>query len=366
MSKNYLSWKTSFILDILRLLAALVVFLTHGYTVWYKSYNFFPDLDLAHFSVVTFFVLSGYVISYTTTKNNRGAVHYAQARLSRLYSVLLPAILFTAIIQIIIYYINPSVYSKYSNSSPVVRYFISILCLNDIWFFSSSPKLNAPLWSLSYEFWYYVIFGAWFYRKNRGSYLLLAFACLIAGPSILSMMPIWLLGRLAYKLSLRKAPPKSYGLVFATSIAIAIVLLKYLPALPFQLGQPPFNYANQFIKDIILGLFLSVALYSVTETTKTNIQPAFLDRFRKVANLTFPLYLFHFPLLALWQAVFPVRSGDIIQFWIAMISILVIIVPIALFLENKRKWWDRIFDFPIKTLRKIFKRSPARHAVAEY
>lgn len=366
MNEKYLSWQTSLILDILRLSAALVVFLTHGYTVWYKSYNFFPDMDLAHFSVVTFFVLSGYVISYTTTKNNRGAVHYAQARLSRLYSVLLPAILFTAFIQIIIYYINPSVYSKYSNSTPVVRYLISILCLNDIWLFSSSPKLNAPLWSLSYEFWYYVIFGAWFYRKNSRSYFFLALGCLIAGPSILSMMPIWLMGRLAYRLSLKKTPPKSYGLIFAASIILAIVLLKYLPGLPFKLGQPPFNYANEFIKDIILGFFLSVALYSVTETTKTNIQPAFLERFRKVANLTFPLYLFHFPLLALWQAVFPVRTGDVFQFWIAMASILVIIVPIALFLENNRKWWDRIFDFPTRTLGKAFRKSPSRQSIPEY
>jgi peptidoglycan/LPS O-acetylase OafA/YrhL len=362
MDEKYLSWKTSLILDILRLSAAIVVFLTHGYTVWYKSDNFFPNLDLAHFSVVTFFVLSGYVISYTTTKNNRGAVHYAHARLSRLYSVLLPAIVFTAILQIIIYYINPEVNNKYSNSYPVIRYLISILCLNDIWLFSSSPKINAPLWSLSYEFWYYVIFGAWFYRKNRKSYLLLISGCLIAGPSILLMMPIWLSGRLAYRLSLKKAPPKNSGLIFASSITVAIILLEYLPALPFQPGQPPFNYANQFIKDIILGIFLAVAIYSITKTSNTSVQPLFLKKFRQVANLTFPLYLLHFPLLALWQAIFQVRIGDAVQFWIAMISILATIFPIALFLENKRRVWDRIFDYPTKAVGKIFKQTSSRHS----
>ena len=70
----YLSKSTSLILDILRLSAALTVAFFHCFLLMFTKNNstisFFSDL--AHFSVIIFFVLSGYLIGYTTTNNNRG------------------------------------------------------------------------------------------------------------------------------------------------------------------------------------------------------------------------------------------------------------------------------------------------------
>jgi peptidoglycan/LPS O-acetylase OafA/YrhL len=40
------------------------------------------------------------------------------------------------------------------------------LFVNELWLFSAAPPLNGSLWSLSFEFWYYAIFGLWFFRKG--------------------------------------------------------------------------------------------------------------------------------------------------------------------------------------------------------
>ena len=92
-NSRILSGGPSILLDSLRLGASLVVVFNHALDMWFPNLGVDPSLpgNTAHAAVVAFFVLSGYVIAHTTTSNNRGALHYAYARLSRLYSVVLPA-----------------------------------------------------------------------------------------------------------------------------------------------------------------------------------------------------------------------------------------------------------------------------------
>jgi hypothetical protein len=71
----------SFYLDLIRFISALEVFLYH--------------IGLARFgheAVIVFFVLSGYVISYTAKNNDRTIGRYAISRFTRVYSVALPAL----------------------------------------------------------------------------------------------------------------------------------------------------------------------------------------------------------------------------------------------------------------------------------
>ncbi len=87
---------TSFFLDALRVLAAFSVFFTHVAQLWYpRNYTPFEDRFGAR-SVIIFFVLSGYVISYATFRREREPRAYVVARLSRLYSVAAPAIVLTS------------------------------------------------------------------------------------------------------------------------------------------------------------------------------------------------------------------------------------------------------------------------------
>ena len=75
----------SIYLDIIRFLAALVVLASHiGYYRFTQgNMQWIRDLNLGSDAVVLFFVLSGFVIAYTTFARNRGAAVYAEARLAR-------------------------------------------------------------------------------------------------------------------------------------------------------------------------------------------------------------------------------------------------------------------------------------------
>lgn len=138
--------------------------------------------------------------------------------------------------------------------------------------------------------------------------------------------------------------------IFYLSLIAAVVLMKIMPALPFALGQPPLYYANQFIKDDVLGLFLAAALYAITQVESVKKQPPLGKAVRQIADLTFPLYLLHFPLLVLWQGVFPKRQGDIMQFTLAMVGVLATTTVAGILLESKRNWWGNLFGYLLKLL----------------
>lgn len=87
----------SLYLDTLRFLAALAVFVSHLAYARFTNGNlqWIRDINLGSDAVVVFFVLSGYVIAYTTFARDRGRAAYAEARIARLYSVVIPALLLT-------------------------------------------------------------------------------------------------------------------------------------------------------------------------------------------------------------------------------------------------------------------------------
>ncbi|MGH7072336.1 MAG: acyltransferase family protein [Acetobacteraceae bacterium] len=104
--------EVSLYLDLLRFLAALTVFLGHvsgsrftGGFLW----QFGPYMGEA---VTVFFVLSGFVIGYTTDRREKSAYSYAVARAARIYSVALPALVVTFTLDAIGRSIRPDLYSQ--------------------------------------------------------------------------------------------------------------------------------------------------------------------------------------------------------------------------------------------------------------
>lgn len=337
---------SSLFLDALRIVAALTVLYIHAFDRWFPNSAHPQDQpgEPSHAAVVIFFVLSGYVIAHTTISNNRGGNQYARARLSRLTSIVIPALVITAIIQFIIARLDPVLLASFSREHSLVRYILSGLFLNELWLFSAAPPLNGSLWSLSFEFWYYAIFGFWFFRKGRwSSYILPVAAVLIAGPKIMLMMPVWLIGYAAYSL---KRPNVSNGfawLLVVAGLAFGYIALRGVPSLPYHIGYKPLYYANQFITDWILGLFVGFTLWILPTVDNGNAEATFTNWFRKLADLTFPLYVLHFPLLVLWRAVFGFEQYNYLQLWEAIISVLVVTGVLGVLLEKQRPLWTILF-----------------------
>jgi peptidoglycan/LPS O-acetylase OafA/YrhL len=334
-------------MDTLRIVAAVTVFFGHAYAQWNttEGYNY-HGIDWGHVAVVVFFTLSGYVIGYTTTANNRGPLRYAQARLSRLYSVLIPTLLITGAIELIVKLSDPALLVHYTRGVSFPRYILSGLFLNEVWFFSASPPINGPLWSLSFEFWYYVIFGAFFFSgKGIKGKILPLLACLIAGPKILLMMPIWLLGYLSYRIY---SPVKRYTLswFFVFLFAGLSVLLVYiLPAMPLRLGQAPLFFAGQFITDLIIGVFVALALWMLPQRNNKSVNKnnILINAIRKLADLTFPLYVLHDPLLVLIRSFWKTRLFDTAQMWTVIVIVFVLSMLLGVMMEKGRKRWVTFF-----------------------
>jgi peptidoglycan/LPS O-acetylase OafA/YrhL len=344
----------SLLLDSLRITAALTVLIFHAYDQWYPSSLNTTGFSgkAAHEAVIVFFVLSGYLIAHATSRL-KNPLQYAQARLSRLCSVVIPALLITFILQILVIKISPELAAHYIRGSSWPRYLISAGFLNEIWMFSSAPPMNSPLWSLSYEFWYYAIFGLWIYKKAGWKGLLLPLlACLIAGPKILLLMPVWLAGSIAYKF---KAPFKgriACFFIFA-AIIISIIGMIYIPIWPRRIGVPPFFFSNQFVTDYVLGIFVAIALWCLPSGTRTEKKPKWILFYRNISDLTFPIYVLHYPLLVFWRSLFGFKVNNALQMWEAIGFALALSLLMGAFFEHKRPTWANYFKWQLNWMKNL-------------
>lgn len=345
---------SSIYLDSLRLISALTVVFVHTQAQLFPAriHLSSPPVDVAHDAVVVFFVLSGFVIAHTTASNNRGARQYALARLSRLYSVVIPALFLTAIIESVVKYARYDLYEIYSRGVSWPRYLMAGSFLSEIWFFSAAPPMNGPLWSLSFEFWYYVIFGLWFYRnKGSRSFILPVAACFIAGPKIVLMMPIWMAGFAAYSLPKPGIDPKLRWAMVLLFLTLTMALIMCLAPYPYKIRTTQFSYAGGFVTDWIIGLSVALGLWMLPLADRLMQQAGWINVFRKIADLTFPIYVLHFPLLILWRTLFNYNIEHSWQLWQALVGICLVSAILGIIIEKQRFAWIYFFKWLISNIK---------------
>ena len=113
--------------------------------------------------MIVFFVLSGFVIAYVTDGHDRTLADFTLNRLSRLWSVALPALVFGVVL---FHVAGRSVFSpEPAEGGTWLRTGVNVLFIGQAWFLNVAPPLNGPFWSLNYEAWFYAIFGAWVYLQ---------------------------------------------------------------------------------------------------------------------------------------------------------------------------------------------------------
>lgn len=331
-------------LDGLRVMAALVVFATHIVKILYADAAWVPG----HAMVIVFFVLSGYVIAFSTlAKEGLTAKKYVIARLSRLYSVVAPALILTAFLLICGRTIHPAFYHAIQQDHEFARFIATGFFLQSIWWRNFVPPENGPFWSLGYEFWYYAIFGAVvFVRSWKWKTALVLLCCLIVGMNVLLLFPIWLLGAGVYiykdKFAISR---RAASIWFSVAVVLTICSIFLLPEYPAKVGQAPLYYAGSYLSDWILGLVLGAAIWFYTRAFE---MVAVAERFARSvqwsANHTFSLYLYHYPLILFFGAV-GIFNPHI--WWQALPEIgliLASIICISEVTESKRGLWKRAIE----------------------
>ncbi|MEK8034847.1 acyltransferase [Ideonella sp. DXS29W] len=309
----------SIYLDLVRFLAALMVFVVHA------NYERFtggiPVLwhfkDLGNDAVMVFFVLSGFVIAYVADQKERTIEEYAASRFARLYSVVVPALILTMLLDAAGSVLEPSLYSGrwYEYDDPLVRILASLSFTNELWFSYTRPFSNGPFWSLGYEAWYYVLFAAAHFLRGHTRTVAVATLCLIIGPKILLLLPVWLLGVWAYRYSARVPLGAGQGgLLFVGSIAGYLAfrlnggpdeLLEFSKELfGTEFLYDKLSWSRKFLSSYVIGACVAANFVgAVALARRLPRLPVWMEQpIRYCAGFTFALYLMHYPLLQFFAA----------------------------------------------------------------
>jgi peptidoglycan/LPS O-acetylase OafA/YrhL len=341
-----LSQTTSFFLDVLRLFAAFTVFTVHVVILWYPSHYTPFEARFVHRAVIIFFVLSGYVIAYSTLRKERDPRAYVLARLSRLYSVLLPALVLTALLQIAGTALDPAAYDAIGRGHDPLRYGLVALFLQSIWILNSAPPTNSPFWSLCHEFWYYALFGAAvLIRPVKARLVTITGLALVCGMNVLLLMPSWLMGVGCYAWGRAGRLPRGVALMALACVLFAIALCYlYLPDWPYPVAHPPFYYSAAAGSDAAVGLLFALLVWLFDQALRDLRVPDRLDAaVRWFADHTYSLYLYHFPLLFFTAAVVPFDHGSLAAVAVMILLVLAVVFGLILLTESKRPAWRRLF-----------------------
>ncbi|TWJ00792.1 peptidoglycan/LPS O-acetylase OafA/YrhL [Mucilaginibacter frigoritolerans] len=357
---TYIRLSRSNFIHLLRWGSALLVVFNHLRSILFKDYPllkhanaftkfFYLLTSLGHQAVVIFFVLSGYLVGGSVISEIRKGKFdiklYALKRISRLYAVLLFALVLTIVLDHTgIYFDQVGLYTDKIKTATLgfsianrlsFKYFVTSLCMMQTIILPPIGS-NSPLWSLAYEFWYYVAFPCCslllIFIKSKNKY---AFLCAILLILMFTFLPqsiklsffIWLIGLIPFYITLKK-PYKFISLI----------------ALPIWLALKKVVHIDDFLYDFILALIVAFGISSFENYN----QPAkgfFLKANEKLSSFSYSTYLIHFPIIMLILTI--IRNYYFIGIWNApsligyliFISVLVFIFIcsyiVAIFTEYK-------------------------------
>ena len=333
-------------LDLVRFGAALLVLVCHAAQA--KLYaGYFPAIPLAqHYAVVVFFVLSGLVITASALRRPTTLGRYAIARAARILPVSLAAIAFSTLAFVVVTTLGGSpqhtdTYGQLSLSGTL----LPLLFLSESpW--GAGPVWNPPYWSLCYEVWYYALFGAAvLLRGPTRVFALLVFAAL-AGPRVLLMLPVWLVGVvLVLTPAARRAGPVGGFALLLAGLAGAWLHTEWvMPGLSLMRSLAhPFEHQLSFsrfaLSDFLLALCVATAFAGLRGVVNRWPAPwqAIAAPARMLAGFSFTLYLFHWPLLLLAKSTGLVAGASKAGFALEIAAIVGLSWAISLVTEQQRE-----------------------------
>jgi peptidoglycan/LPS O-acetylase OafA/YrhL len=290
---------SSSILDFLRFSSAVIVFL----------YHFTLPLPGSP-AVMVFFVLSGYFISSSTLNslnNNRWSwKFYLINRVTRLWIVLIPGLLLTlmwAKIQFSLFGVN-HIATYFNMKGFLGCLFFTQGILNGVY------GLNVPLWSLSYEFWYYILFPCIlliFYSKKfsiKIFYLIFSIAIsYFVGRIIMEYFVVWLLGAAIPLIKPINIISKYKKFLLAGAFFLILILATKFPyeiinTKNAAVGSPGLS----IFADYIMGFVSAIFVYIIVSSYKGNASSLFKKTSKYLAGFSYTLYLTHYPVFNFYVA----------------------------------------------------------------
>ncbi len=282
-------------------------------------------------AVDVFFVLSGFVIAHVCATREHDLRSYVISRAARIYSVALPALILTAIVDAIGIRENAAIYQEtfheYAFSPGVL--IRSLLFIGEQWNAHRFPGSNGPYWSLGFEVWYYTAFGAFLFAPRRWRWAATLVVLAFIGPKVALMFPAWLMGVGVYWVCSSRSLPQSAGWILLIVPLVGLAGYQMVPHSPLQqfsivtLDVDRFRSTGQ---DYLLSALFTAHLMGFS-TVSATFAPWFERHARPIrwiAGATFSLYLTHLPIMHLLAVVSPWPKSSL---W--TLCLLLTITPLA-------------------------------------
>lgn len=306
-------------LDFVRAGAAIAVFLGHARNLFFVDYSELADpgivtrawyfaTGLGHSWVMVFFVLSGLFVGGSIRNDlERGRWswrRYAVNRLTRLYVVLIPALVLTWLLDGLGMWLTGSaiytgggphqLFKDVRDSLNATTFAGNLLFLQTLYVpvFGS----NGPLWSLSNEFWYYLAFPLavlTFNHRSRAPRMATAGAFLLTMLVSWALVPhfvIWLMGaRIAYSTrwaALERPRARNCILTVYGGLLIASLCLVRMRFI-----------GSSYAADLLVGAAFSLLVYALLHAPFTQANKSYERATAAAAGMSYTLYLVHVPLL---------------------------------------------------------------------
>lgn len=345
----------SLYLDLVRLTAALIVMLGHAQVSGLIRLPTNALLDLAPLAVITFFVLSGYIID-ATTDPAAGFRRYAIHRAARIYSVVLLAVILSMILAggyAAAY--DPGGLQAFNRQWMQWWRLPAILTFQgETWFNVVEVPWNGPFWSLHYEVFYYALYAALAFAEGRRRIWLTTAICLAAGPKILLLLPCWWLGVIIARRPELKFPSGTLAraVLIASPVLVVGLALSHLGLrLQRQMVQvepwvAKFDHSSLFVTDYVTAALVAAGFVAARQLP---FGPnSLLIRWGRpiawAAGNTFSIYLFHRPLQHLASNYFQISNGTVVAALAIQVAIVLAIVALAWMSERRTASWRRMID----------------------
>lgn len=341
------------ILDGLRGIAAVAIVIFHFLEIVYSPANNF----LAHgfLAVDFFFCLSGFVIAYAYHDriDKMGVAEFFKSRLIRLH----PLVIFGSVLGLLAFFFDPfSTHSETYETSQIILIFLCSLLMIP---FPVMPDryfnlfgLNAPAWSLFWEYVANILYVLFLHKLNRLSLFILtllaaAGICFVSNRAGGSLLGGWSgetfwdgFARISYSFL---AGMLIYRCNWIIKSKIGFLGLSVLLLLAFAI---PFSDWNWLTEPIIVLLYfpLLVAL-GAGATLKQGFKKLCIFS----GKISYPLYMTHYAVMWIFANYYNTYKPDTTQFvLITIVGTLLLVgfayltmvyydIPIRKYLTNRRK-----------------------------
>ena len=347
-----------FYIEILRFLASLSVLIFHYSFFFPKGKNqenlslpFYNFLESIYYfggsGVLVFWSISGYIFYHIYAdriiKQNISLKNFFIYRFSRLYPLHLLTLIIVVFLQIIHLNIFETFHHDYIND---IYHFILNLFFVSFWGFEKSYSFNGPIWSVSVElivyfFFFYAIF---YFKKPFLIALSIIFICALikifsdTTYQLLNCLIFFFAGGLSYVIS-NYLDKKKINLFKRKVYYILLLIL-------------PYFFWKTELYEIKYFVYLFFLAYSSLLLLGASIDINLHSKFRKIietfGNLTYGIYLFHFPVALSLKLIFHLFETQIpsnnnlfflfyifLVFGISYITFFKFERPIQKFIRNK-------------------------------